>query len=218
MNDIYNLKDLYNALKNLNCPSDRTIVKTIINTDQYNHCAKILKLFYPKILKNINEQYSKISRLDQRIYLYVNKLLEPPKCLMCQKKNARWSNSYTENYGNFCSKKCQSKFYSIERFVKLNKYKLEEWKNYTKICRRYTNAIYKKYRNEIDPNNLRSQEYELDHVIPIAYGFLNGFSVPEICHPANLKIISRKENRAKGMKVDESKIQDIIKRIKNENS
>ena len=74
------------------------------------------------------------------------------------------------------------------------------------------------YRNNIDlidPDKKRGRGYDLDHIIPLSYGFLNNIGVEHICHPLNLQLLPSTENKSKGTSiVDKSIISNIINKIK----
>jgi len=138
----YNYEKIAKQLKNTT--NTKKILKCLINHDssfKHNHCTKILKLYFPEIIEELNSIYSTELSLSERVFLYINDMTNPPLCNFCKQKRCRWTNAYTTGYGNFCGKSCQSKFYSIERFLKGDEIKLDEWKKYCKTCRRYTNYI-----------------------------------------------------------------------------
>lgn len=73
-------------------------------------------------------------------------------------------------------------------------------KQYTAAVRHLTNIIYDEYKDIIDPNNLRSMDWVLDHVYSIYDGFVNEVPLDVICHWTNLELISKSDNSSKGPK------------------
>jgi hypothetical protein len=68
---------------------------------------------------------------------------------------------------------------------------------YVRKARHVTNNVYKSYKNIIDPLNLRSREYVIDHIYSIFDGYKNNVPFEIICHPSNMRIISRTDNSIK---------------------
>lgn len=96
---------------------------------------------------------------------------------------------------------------------KLSNRKKEYWgKIYDTLDKRYeailygdkvrllTESNYREFKHLIDPENLRSRQWHLDHVFSIYDGYLNRVSIEVISHWTNLKIIQQKENSEKGRK------------------
>lgn len=73
-------------------------------------------------------------------------------------------------------------------------------KEYNHICRLLTERQYKKYRDIIDPTNLRGHDWHLDHIYSISDGYLNNISSDIIAHHTNLRIISSTDNLKKSSK------------------
>lgn len=71
---------------------------------------------------------------------------------------------------------------------------------YTAAARHLTNRVYNEYKSIIDPNNLRSKDWVIDHVYSIFDGFVNNVPLDVICHYSNLKIIHKTDNSSKGFK------------------
>jgi len=70
-------------------------------------------------------------------------------------------------------------------------------KQYTAACRHRTNLVYKEFGHIIDPDNIRSKEWVIDHIFSIRDGFSNNVPIDIICHHSNLKIISKTDNSSK---------------------
>jgi len=77
-------------------------------------------------------------------------------------------------------------------------------KEYTAAARYLTNIIYIQHRNQVDPKNLRSFDFVLDHVYSIFDGFINNVPLDIITHQSNLQIINRKSNSSKGARSDKT--------------
>lgn len=77
-------------------------------------------------------------------------------------------------------------------------------KQYTRKCRHYTNTVYNNYKEIIDPSNIRSREFVLDHIYSIFEGWKNNVPYDIICHPTNLRIIPKDENSRKISRCDKT--------------
>ena len=69
--------------------------------------------------------------------------------------------------------------------------------NYYRKVRSLTGETYKKYKHEIDNDNLRSKEWHLDHIYSVIEGYLNDVPPEVIACKSNLRIIEGKENISK---------------------
>lgn len=76
---------------------------------------------------------------------------------------------------------------------------------YYEAVRRITAINYGKFKNEIDPDDLRGKGYHLDHRYSISKGFLEGIDPEVIGSKENLEIITEKENLVKSAKCSISK-------------
>ena len=68
---------------------------------------------------------------------------------------------------------------------------------YRHRAQQYAETQYSRFRNQIDPEGLRSKEYHLDHVYSISDGFVNDVPIDVISDVSNLIIISANENLSK---------------------
>lgn len=89
--------------------------------------------------------------------------------------------------------------------------KTEFEKYYSKV-KSITEKNYKKYKNIIDPENLRSVYFHLDHKISILFGFITNIHPDIISHHLNLQILPRPENLKKKAKCSMS-LEDLINNI-----
>ncbi|PPD55684.1 MAG: hypothetical protein CTY12_00060 [Methylotenera sp.] len=96
---------------------------------------------------------------------------------------------------------------------------LTEWQKYSKKVRNLTEQVYRKHKSIINPLNLLRQQYyyELDHIVPVFYGFLN--QIPEylIASVENLQLLKMEHNRTKGRKYDPT-ISTKHQELENKNS
>lgn len=87
--------------------------------------------------------------------------------------------------------------------------KFSEWEQYEKKTRNLTERIYRKHKQTINPLNLprgaSKQEidvYQLDHIVPIFFGFMNNIPEYLIASLENLQILHWTLNNSKGKKYD----------------
>lgn len=91
-----------------------------------------------------------------------------------------------------------------------------EFGKYSAKVRSMTEKNYKQFKHIIDPDNLRSKEFHLDHKYSLLQGFLDGIEESIIASVFNLRIISHIENHSKYTKCSITKEQ-LIKTINNIN-
>jgi hypothetical protein len=79
-----------------------------------------------------------------------------------------------------------------------------EWQLYNRQTRRLTERVYKQHRELVNPNNYPRKTggdgYHLDHIIPVAYGFVNNIPPEEIAKAENLQMLPWRANMSKGKK------------------
>ena len=73
-------------------------------------------------------------------------------------------------------------------------------KQYTAAARHQTNLVYKKHKDLIDPDGLRSFDFVLDHVFSISDGFKHNVPIDVISHYTNLELVARVVNSTKHAK------------------
>ena len=100
----------------------------------------------------------------------------------------------------YCSEECKKEccIYNQKKYPK-GFYNLEK---YRKGIIYLTNKNYRKYKNIINPFNLKRREYELDHIYSIKDGFENSISQKIIASPINLRMLIANENKSKSGKSD----------------
>lgn len=192
----------YHLFLKLNIPNitEKMILEIIFNNTYNMKGVKYLKDFFPDILRKIKYLYPQIKKINEAVYLYKNEIDNPPQCLACKKKLCKFS-CHSVGYHNFCSRKCAKTFHSILTILK-NKTDYKNWRKYYHLVWLYTNISYRKYKTIINPKNyIRGRYknmYQLDHIIPITYGFLNKIDPKYIGHYQNLQILTSLENNQKG--------------------
>jgi hypothetical protein len=115
----------------------------------------------------------------------------------------------------FCSRKCmyQSDYYlnmlkSIDRsYMRTEEYantlrnpNMAAYKKYSGNVHRLTKWTYEKYKNKINPNDYPRTlcgvdgGYQLDHIIPIKFGFENNIPPEVLAEKNNLRMLPWKQN------------------------
>ena len=85
---------------------------------------------------------------------------------------------------------------TLKELRKLQKPRLYKLKEYQKICRKITEMAIKS--DGLDITNRGFHKMNVDHIIPIYYGWKNNISPYLIGMSSNLQLISYNENKAKG--------------------
>ena len=114
-----------------------------------------------------------------------------------------------------CSKKCVTKFQKSrdKSYMQTEEYKDTLRKDTTPDYRRYaqqvhslSQKVYEKNIDIINPNRYTRTlcgvdgGFQLDHIIPIRYGFDNGIFIEEMCVAENLRMLPWKENLGRNRK------------------
>lgn len=68
---------------------------------------------------------------------------------------------------------------------------------YIKTCRRFSDYMYRLYKDNIDPGGVRGKEWHLDHKYSILAGYVNQIPFWIVGHICNLQLVPVKENLAK---------------------
>ena len=129
--------------------------------------------------------------------------------------------SFIEKYGSIENKHTVSYLKGLEtkkekgQIYKWGKEEIQDMIKYRRSVRYYTEKNYKKYKDIINPEDLKRghRKYHLDHVYPILEGWKNKIDPKEISDYRNLKILKHDENRNKSSKTD-MKIEEFYKTIK----
>jgi len=88
-----------------------------------------------------------------------------------------------------------------------------EWGRYKRSVQYHTYRNYRKLKHIINPDELPlgHNTYQLDHIYSRKAGFENNIDPTIISHPANLRIISAKENNSKSSRCDMTLEELLIK-------
>ncbi len=92
------------------------------------------------------------------------------------------------------------KYCAIKRRIKYYIGKdLEKFILYKKAIHNLSNRVYRKYKQYINPNNLKRNRYfyHLDHIYSVIDGFENNIPIEIVSNPNNLRLIPAKENHIK---------------------
>jgi hypothetical protein len=79
---------------------------------------------------------------------------------------------------------------------------IKKFQEYNRKVRLMTSVTYRKNKKIIDPLDLKSKFYHIDHIYSVSDGFKNNIDPKIISSVYNLRIISMKENLKKGSKSD----------------
>lgn len=130
-----------------------------------------------------------------------------------------WTNSRKELFLERLAKSLGGKrlcdFHTTEMFVRRRKTledqgmvtpldQLTEWELYRNKTRTLTRKVYNENKHLINPKNLprKIRQYELDHIVPVMYGFMNDIPEELISSVDNLQMLPMSENRQKSFKYD----------------
>lgn len=150
-------------------------------------------------------------------YGHINKLSE--------KEKERWIDEIMKNTGahrwwkiateeekqEVIDKRCATRANVLKECIEKARKNPEDKNLYIKVVRRFTNKIYSEYINEIDPNNLRGNEFHLDHQVSVIKGFYENIDPYIIASKYNLKIVPAIINLRKSAKssLDINKLLEI---------
>ena len=144
-----------------------------------------------------------------------------------------WVIPAAEGIKKYCSRKCQHadpEFIDILKNIDKSYMQTEEYKNSlrketTPEYKRYANRVhnltkktYAKHKGKINPRNhprtICGVEggWQLDHIIPISYGFENNIDEEYMASVTNLRMLSWEENLRKSNKVSPSLMNSISKK------
>lgn len=89
-------------------------------------------------------------------------------------------------------------------------YDLREWRDYRDYVYELSNKVYENNKTFYNPLGMPRTRLELhpnavnlDHIIPIIYGFKNGLNPKLLAHPQNLRIVPAKKNLSKRQAITE---------------
>jgi len=120
-----------------------------------------------------------------------SRLIEPTPCKNCGKPT---KNSW------YCSRQCTDT-------CKIRRKKLATaYKRYSGEVHRETRKVYEKNKDTINPSNhVRTlcgvdNGYQLDHIVPIKFGFENNIPIEEMSRVENLRMLPWKQNLERNWK------------------
>lgn len=133
----------------------------------------------------------------------------PTKEIKCKNCNIQL-NVHVNSTRKYCSRSCASSFISknIDRsYMQSDNYRnimrkdnTPAYKKYAGRVHRLTRHTYEKYKNEINPYGHKrtlcgvENGYQLDHIIPIKFGFENNIPPEVLAEKNNLRMLPWKEN------------------------
>lgn len=93
--------------------------------------------------------------------------------------------------------------------------KRSEWSAYKFKVKQLTSRTYKKYKNIINPNDLKIGvcDYQVDHIYSIRHGFENSVDPAIISDIANLRLLWHTDNKSKHIRSDIT-LEDLMAKIK----
>lgn len=104
--------------------------------------------------------------------------------------------------------RCRECYYES---LRINIEDIKRFEQYNKKVRMLTSINYRKNKIIIDPFNLKSKLYHVDHIYSIADGFRNNIDPKIISSVHNLRIVDSEYNLKKGSKSDIS-IEDLLEK------
>lgn len=201
------------------------LIDTLTNKE-----LKILKdtnLTAPQIAKKINKTISQVNYLRRSLGLKFTRGVKKgtiknsftKKCKTCSNEiKVTPCNAHTRFY---CSRKCM---YECPEYLKklkqtdksymqtdeykdtLRKEDIKPYKKYAGAVHRLSQKVYEEHIDKINPNRYPrticgvKDGYQLDHIIPVRFGFDNGISIEDMCDVSNLRMIPWKENLKRNRK------------------
>ena len=89
-------------------------------------------------------------------------------------------------------------------------------KEYTRAAYNYSNVVYNRNKDKIDPKGLHSKEWHVDHIYSISDGFQNDVPINVISDISNLRIICAFDNNSKNLNSDKT-LEQLYEDYKKEN-
>jgi len=178
--------------------------KNIWQTRKKNGTAAIIHKKVGDTIKELNSQMSS-DELKEK-YGWLNKLSTEDKTywintVMLKTGMHNWWNTTSDiEINKVVNKRNASKLgISVTEYVSRFDDIASKEQYYYKVWY-LTEQNYKKYKNEIDPHNLRSPEYHLDHKYSVIRGFHNSIDPEIIASKFNLEMLTRSNNSRKSGK------------------
>ena len=165
------------------------------------------KLIAETIRITINKQYALMSTEEKKEKCgWLNKLSEEDKQywidnVMLSTGMHAWQKTATPNELEAVVVKRSATKLGLtvqEYLIRFNNLK-DKQEYYSKVWY-LTERTYRNYKSEIDPNNLRSPAYHLDHKYSVIQGYYNRVDPELIASKFNLEILPRSDNSKKNSK------------------
>lgn len=93
--------------------------------------------------------------------------------------------------------RCQQCYFDS---IKIDESDVKKFEKYMKIVRYKTRTTFRRFKQIIDPNNLKGTGYHIDHIYSVLDGFKNNVDPNIISSHVNLRVIPEIENLKKGSK------------------
>jgi hypothetical protein len=202
----------------LKCKSDKAKQNHIckINSIEYNNFrvlqskrnTKSLKVHRSDIEKRHNDKIKLIKILKKHFGIF--------KCKLCKYE---WKTRIDSVKSHSGCPKCAKLIMSVKKRKGTTKLSDVKYRKIWIDLANVTLKVYKKYKNLIDPNNLRNINYHIDHIYSLHDYYYNPkkLSNPirklEVCHPANLQMLSATDNiiKNKNSKMSASELRHNIR-------
>lgn len=174
-----------------------------------------------EISQSLNCGTATVARWRQKLGIKVSRGSKPgnprpwqlkPETRYCVLCNSEFITT-PKSVKRYCSLRCSTKnidksyMQSDTYRASLRKSSTPEYKKYRNRVGTLTEMVYRKHREEINPNGyIRGRAgvtdaYHLDHKISIRYGFDNNMSPEDISKLENLQMLPWKDNIVKGKKL-----------------
>lgn len=171
-----------------------------------------LKTHLDKTKSSLIKTVSKLSSEQKKEkYGYLNKLTNQEKKFFIENKmlttgaHKWWKTSTEEEKKKIYEMRRQSNIKNNNLIDRKNLNVFEKYEIYKKEVQHKSNITYKKYKKQIDPNNLRGKGYQLDHIYSISTGFKNQIDPKILSIKENLRMLTSFDNNRKNNKCDISK-------------
>ena len=189
--------------------SSRKTIEALKTTESFKENMKNRSLMYRKSHDDFEKELSLKSNGRISILSEYKGGRDVPTEFRCNVCKYTWVTNRAESVLTMkgCPGECHIKLMSIAK-IKPEELKLsnnETIKQYRKDVKRITEIVYTRYKTLINPMGLKRTywEYQLDHIYTVSDGFHNPseldspITLNEICHPANLQMLTRKDNSDK---------------------
>ena len=174
-----------------------------------------LKKHYPDLYENIIQNTNWDISFVEKIYLYINNLTEPPKCLNCN-KSVNFKGTLKKGYNKFCSINClNSSNYHKEKIKKTfqNKFNVDSHNQIKSVKNKKKQTCLKKYGVD-NPMKVNSIKLKQKNKLIENYGVDNPMRIPHVIDNIKKNVLFGNE---KNINKVINKLQHKYKFIKHEN-